>query len=381
MISVAQVTFDDKGLIPAVAVDAADGTVLMVAWMNAEALERTLTSGLATFWSRSRREIWLKGATSGNYLHVVEIIADCDGDTLLLRVRPDGPACHTGSRSCFFTPVAGRSAGLLRLEDPRADYHMHTTRSDGDATPRAMVEAALAAGLSRMGISDHSHTPFDPDYCMAVEDYASYLAEIRGLAAEYADRIQVLAGIEQDYFSPWQGSGFDYAVGSVHYVQVPGSAKGTLVTPENPDGEFLAVDLSPEILSLGIERYFGGDVYALVEAYFALEADVVRKTGCSIIGHFDLIKRFNRDNAFFDETHPRYVAAWQRAADALLACGVPFEINVNAAAKGRLEECYPSRAIVAYLRERGAAFVYSSDAHDTASLKAHDFRTELAGYR
>ncbi|MCC6747773.1 MAG: phosphoribosyl-AMP cyclohydrolase [Deltaproteobacteria bacterium] len=95
-------TFDERGLLPAVAQDAVTGEVLMVAWMNAEALRRTRESGRATFFSRSRQALWQKGETSGNVLEVVEIRVDCDGDTLLLKVRPAGPACHTGARSCFF---------------------------------------------------------------------------------------------------------------------------------------------------------------------------------------------------------------------------------------------------------------------------------------
>jgi phosphoribosyl-AMP cyclohydrolase len=94
--------FDDKGLIPAVVQDEGTGEVLMVAWMNTQALGRTLETGQAHFWSRSRGELWRKGATSGNVMRVGKVLADCDGDTLLLQVRPAGPACHTGERSCFY---------------------------------------------------------------------------------------------------------------------------------------------------------------------------------------------------------------------------------------------------------------------------------------
>lgn len=94
--------FDANGLIPAVVQDAADGTVLMVAWMNDASLQRTRETGLACFWSRSRQTLWTKGETSGNTMKVLEIRVDCDADTLLLRVEPAGPACHTGARSCFY---------------------------------------------------------------------------------------------------------------------------------------------------------------------------------------------------------------------------------------------------------------------------------------
>jgi len=101
----ASLTFDDRGLIVAVAQDHATGTVLMVAYMDREALARTVETGEAHFWSRSRQALWHKGATSGNVLHVEAIAADCDADALLLSVHPSGPACHTGRRACFAAPV------------------------------------------------------------------------------------------------------------------------------------------------------------------------------------------------------------------------------------------------------------------------------------
>ncbi len=97
--------FDDRGLLTAVVQDAASGEMLMVAWMNAEALRLTRESGEAWFFSRSRNELWHKGATSGNVMRVRELWADCDADTVLLKVDPAGPACHTGARSCFYRKV------------------------------------------------------------------------------------------------------------------------------------------------------------------------------------------------------------------------------------------------------------------------------------
>lgn len=113
--------WNEAGLIPAVAQDHATGEVRMVAWMNEAALQMTLESGWATFFSRSRSELWVKGATSGNRLRVIRVVADCDADTLLLLVDPEGPSCHTGAESCFFAEVSGtdatsRAPYLLELE-------------------------------------------------------------------------------------------------------------------------------------------------------------------------------------------------------------------------------------------------------------------------
>lgn len=101
-IALEELRFDDRGLIPAVVQDVENGDVLMVGWMNRESLDRTLAEGRTVFWSRSRRELWPKGDTSGHVQHVQEVRVDCDGDVLLVRVHQVGAACHTGERSCFF---------------------------------------------------------------------------------------------------------------------------------------------------------------------------------------------------------------------------------------------------------------------------------------
>lgn len=97
-----EIKFDTNGLVPAIVQDAATKDILMMAWMNAESLQLTLEKGETVFWSRSRQEIWHKGATSGNVQKVVEVRVDCDADTLLVLVEPAGPACHTGERTCFY---------------------------------------------------------------------------------------------------------------------------------------------------------------------------------------------------------------------------------------------------------------------------------------
>ena len=103
--------YDDKGLIPAVVQDWKSGEVLMVAYMNAGALQRTVDTGLTWFWSRSRRKFWQKGETSGHIQKVKDILYDCDQDTLLIKVDQTGPACHTGERSCFFRSFSGQRDG------------------------------------------------------------------------------------------------------------------------------------------------------------------------------------------------------------------------------------------------------------------------------
>ncbi len=111
-----ELKFDEKGLIPAIVVDDETGKVLTLAYMNRESLKISMEKGLTCFWSRSRQELWLKGETSGNYQHIVSITADCDGDALEVRVKKDGPACHTGEESCFHNPILGEKADKFQLE-------------------------------------------------------------------------------------------------------------------------------------------------------------------------------------------------------------------------------------------------------------------------
>ncbi|MDK2958771.1 MAG: phosphoribosyl-AMP cyclohydrolase / phosphoribosyl-ATP pyrophosphohydrolase [Synergistaceae bacterium] len=133
--SLEDVKFDGDGLVPVIVQDVLSGEVLMMAWANREALEAALSSGMMTFWSRSRREIWKKGETSGNTLALQELRLDCDGDALLALAEPAGPACHTGERTCFHRlltpPCEGRGTfpGVLwrylekrRFDDPAESY-------------------------------------------------------------------------------------------------------------------------------------------------------------------------------------------------------------------------------------------------------------------
>jgi phosphoribosyl-AMP cyclohydrolase len=144
--------FDANGLIPAVVQEAATGEVLMVAWMNAEALERTLATRLTHFWSRSRRALWQKGETSGHRQHVEAVYADCDADTVLILAHQEGVACHTGSRTCFFARLdrpaesgvdpAGAPGGGPGILDGRAHHPIRRV------APRELVRVGLLAGVT-----------------------------------------------------------------------------------------------------------------------------------------------------------------------------------------------------------------------------------------
>ena len=125
MIDISELRFDKEGLIPAVVVDADGGAVLTLAYMNAESLKISIEEGRTCFWSRSRNELWRKGETSGSVQHIVGIKADCDMDALMIVVKKDGPACHTGANSCFFEDVYGAGAEPFSLD---ALYRIITDR-------------------------------------------------------------------------------------------------------------------------------------------------------------------------------------------------------------------------------------------------------------
>ena len=147
MSAVEGIRFDERGLVPVIAQDATTSAVLTLAYANREAVEKTLASGEAHYYSRSRDELWRKGATSGNTQKVVEVRLDCDGDALLYRVEPRGPACHTGEESCFFTTVDGtgieaddgaRDLGIMVKSLTRTIAQRHREMPEGSYTARLL---------------------------------------------------------------------------------------------------------------------------------------------------------------------------------------------------------------------------------------------------
>ena len=164
----------------------------------------------------------------------------------------------------------------------KSNFHTHTTFCDGKNTPREMVERALELGFDRLGFSGHSPYTADTlgDCFMNPEIFAAYRKEILALKDEYRGRIKIYLGIEQDIISPkYDRSLTDYRIGSVHTVEV--------------DGKHYEIDSSPQITERIINTYFGGDYDSMAENYFALTEKIVALTDCEIIGHIDLISKYN----------------------------------------------------------------------------------------
>ena len=144
MISIDELKFDERGLIPAIVTDARTGQVLTLAWMNRESLGVSMEKELTCFWSRSRQELWLKGETSGNYQHIVSITADCDRDALVVAVEKDGPACHTGEESCFHAPVW--------QSDSRQEFHLRDLYALLEGRMRDKPEGSYTTYLFEKGL-------------------------------------------------------------------------------------------------------------------------------------------------------------------------------------------------------------------------------------
>ena len=242
-----------------------------------------------------------------------------------------------------------------------SNYHTHSRFCDGKDTPEELVREALRLGCPELGFSGHSHVSFD-DCCMTLEGTEDYKREIRRLKESCKDRIKLYLGVEQDYFGDLPTDDYEYVIGSVHYVP--------------RDGQWLSVDMSPESFDETVQSVYGGDVYAFAEDYYALVAQIYEKTRCNIVGHFDLITKFNEGNGRFDPSHPRYRRAAGAALETLLTKPVIFEINTGAIARGYRTTAYPEDWIVKELIAHQAELILSSDCHDKRFLLC-----ELERYR
>ena len=236
----------------------------------------------------------------------------------------------------------------------KSNLHTHTAYCDGKHAPREVVLAAMEAGMETLGFSEHAYVEFDPIWSMSPDATVKYRAEILRLQREYADRIHILLGTEADYYSSFERTDYEYVIGSVHYLLV--------------NREVCIVDADRQRLLSDIDRYYGGDVYRFVAQYYETLADVKIKTGCSVVGHFDLLTKQNQKGDLINESDLRYLTPAFDAMDALIKQDAIFEINTGAISRGYRTTPYPSPALLRRMFERGAKITISSDAHDKAHL-------------
>ena len=239
-----------------------------------------------------------------------------------------------------------------------ANFHTHTVFCDGNHTPEEIVLSAIAKGFSAIGFSGHGYTGFDLSYCM--KDICGYIAEINRLKETYKKEIQVYLGAEEDAFSPVDRGRFDYIIGSSHYVCI--------------QDQYYAIDSDHDGFRKCLAA-FDDDVIRLAQAYYRSFCDYIKVRKPDIIGHFDLITKFDElDSPLFLNNHEYNTIAGEYIAEAAQN-GCIFEINTGAMARGLRTAPYPSENLLYILRKLDAPVMLSSDSHGKDTL---DFGFEEA---
>ncbi len=236
----------------------------------------------------------------------------------------------------------------------KCDFHVHTNFCDGKNSPEQVVEQAIKLNMEKLGLCVHSYTFFDESYCVRKERQKEFVETVHALKDKYRDKLEIYCGVEQDYYSEEPTDIYDYVIGSIHY--------------HKKNGEYFPLDYKKEIFVRAIEKHYGGDYIKFAQEYFEVASDVVNKTGADIIGHFDVIRKFNGDGKLFDENNPDYRIAVNKAIEKLVSYGKPFEINTGAISRGYLDNPYPASYAIDYAKLLGGKFILSSDAHTLENL-------------
>lgn len=216
-----------------------------------------------------------------------------------------------------------------------------------------MVLAAISLGMTELGFSDHSAMNMELGWSMDKSKYNAYRSEIMRLKEKYSQKLSILCGIERDIDSDDREEKFDYVIGSVHMLC--------------KRGKWFGVDSGAKVTADAIKTLYDGDAYALCEDYYEKMCHL-GDIKPDIIGHFDLVTKFNEGGVMFDESHPRYIAARNKTLDALLTLDKPFEINTGAISRGYRTSPYPSSDAMEYIRMHGGRFILSSDSHRTDTI-------------
>lgn len=235
-------------------------------------------------------------------------------------------------------------------------YHTHSTYCDGKDSLSEMARAAYALGIDSLGLSCHSHTTHDPIGCISPERIGDFKNEVRKLQKEYLSLgMEIFLGVEQDAVSaPIESpNDYDYVIGSMHYLRV--------------GDELVTID-SKKSFFQNLEKYFNGDAIALSVEYYKRMEQLYERTGCNIVGHFDIVTKFNEGGCLFDPRDKRYESAAADAIEKLAEHGLIFEINTGAIPRGYRSEPYPSARLLSMIREAGGRVTYASDCHDARLL-------------
>ena len=247
---------------------------------------------------------------------------------------------------------------------PKSNVHTHTRYSDGRDSAEEMVQAALRLGFHTLGFSEHGPADYD-GAAMPADRAEEYRAEIARLKRAYAGQIDLLLGVEHDWLSPADFAPCDFTIESVHYVR-----KGS---------ELWSVDWTRQKLEDAVRTLYGGDVYALCRDYFRTVCESIEGTRADILGHIELIMKFNEARDLFDDADPRYLDAALETAALAARSGRLIEVNTGAMARGYRRAPYPGEAMLRRIRECGGRILLSSDCHNRRFLSfGFDEAAELA---
>ena len=241
------------------------------------------------------------------------------------------------------------------------NLHTHTTYGDGNDTPEQLVRAALDKGFGGIGFSGHSYMYYAPRYSMSPESTEAYKKEIVRLKQKYKGTIDVFLGLEFDAFSGVDQSGYEYLIGSMHYLKL--------------GGEIVGFDRPLEVTKQVVDTYFGGDGMAFAKEYYRQIAHLPEYGNFDIIGHFDLLTKHVETVKFFDIESKEYLQCAFEAIEALSGKIPLFEVNTGAVARGYRTAPYPHKALMKRFRELGFGVVITSDCHDARLL---DFGFDLS---
>ena len=240
------------------------------------------------------------------------------------------------------------------------NLHTHSTYVDGKLSPEEMIHVAIEKGFDSLGFAEHSYVIFDEDFSLTLTDTVKYKNEINALKKKYAQDIEIFLGLEVDYFTaPGTTEGLDFALGTAHHIRVK---------DKNGMDRYVTIDQGEEDQRQLVETYFDGDYYSFSEAFYETISDIAVVTNADIIGHFDLVTKYNYNNSIFDESHPRFLNAAIGAMEKILKSCKIFEINTGTMYRFNKPEPYPSERLIRELFKRGGEVILGSDSHDGDSL-------------
>lgn len=232
----------------------------------------------------------------------------------------------------------------------KQNLHTHTSYDHGKDTVEEMIQTALDKGFTTLGFSGHGTNKPLARSSMSAENQAAYKRDIKALKEKYKDRIHIFMGIEQDSMAPFEDEELDYKIGSVHYLY--------------KDGKAIPVDDTPALFEQIRDEFYGGDLKEMIKGYYQTVEDMMDTQNFNIVGHIDLISKFNEHEEYFPFDADWYMDAATHAIQKGIDKGLIFEMNTGAVARGNRETAYPSDGLLKYMADHGAKLCVNTDCHD-----------------